>query len=53
MTAAIYYAPNIAAATAGANTVTVTFSAAVPFPDARIAEYSGISTSNPVDVAGA
>ena len=43
--------PNIAAAAAGANTVTVTFSAAAPFPDIRIAEYRGIATSNPVDVA--
>jgi hypothetical protein len=46
----IYYAPNIAAAAAGANTVTVTFSAAVPFPDVRVAEYSGISTTSPLDV---
>ncbi len=31
--------------------MTVTFSAAAPFPDIRIAEYRGIATSNPVDVA--
>ncbi|MBV8716470.1 MAG: hypothetical protein JOZ65_15505 [Chloroflexi bacterium] len=43
---AILYASNIRA---GVNTVTVTFSAAVPFADVRIFEYSGISASNPVD----
>src|SRR5262249_15273179 len=47
----IYYAKNIAAATAGANAVTVSFSAAAPYPDLRIAEYSGIDTTNPLDVA--
>ena len=41
----IYYAQNIAAAAAGANTVTVTFSATVASPDVRILEYSGISTT--------
>ena len=46
----IYYAKNIVAAAAGANHLTVTFSAAVPFPDVRVAEYSGISTTSPVDV---
>src|SRR5216683_2919070 len=35
---AIYYAKNISAAAAGANTVTVTFSVAAAFPDIRIAE---------------
>jgi hypothetical protein len=50
-TQSIYYAANIAAATAGANIVTVTFSVAAPFPDIRIAEYRGIATSNPVDGA--
>jgi chitodextrinase len=48
--AAIYYAKNIAAAAAGANTVTVTFNSAVGFPDIRMAEYSGISTTSPLDV---
>src|SRR5437879_4555191 len=48
---AIYYAKNIAAAAAGANTVTVTFSVAAVFPDIRIAEYSGLDTANPLDVA--
>src|SRR5262249_41206970 len=36
----IYYAKNIAAAAAGANTVTVTFNGATPFPDIRILEYN-------------
>jgi hypothetical protein len=50
-TQAIYYAKNIASAAAGANTVTVTFSVAAAFPDIRIAEYSGLDTSNPLDVS--
>jgi hypothetical protein len=45
----IYYAKNIKAAPAGANVVTVTFSAAAPWPDIRILEYSGIDQANPVD----
>ena len=45
----IYYAANILAAAAGANTVTVTFAAAVRFPDIRIAEYAGIDPANPLD----
>jgi phosphodiesterase/alkaline phosphatase D-like protein len=49
-TQSIYYAANIAGATAGANTVTVDFTGAAPFPDIRIAEYSGIATVSPVDV---
>jgi hypothetical protein len=48
---AIYYAKNIFAATAGANTVTVTFSVAASFADIRIAEYSGLDTVSPLDVA--
>jgi chitodextrinase len=47
---AIYYASNIASATAGSNTVTVTFSGAVPYIDVRIAEYSGLDNTSPVDV---
>ena len=50
-TQSIYYAANIAAAAAGANTVTVTFSAAAPFPDIRVAEYGGIAATNPIDGA--
>jgi YD repeat-containing protein len=50
----IYYAKNITAASANSNTITITFASAVPHPDLRIAEYSGISTSSPLDVtAGA
>ncbi len=43
----IYYAKNIAA---GSNTVTVTFNKAAALPDIRILEYSGLSTSSPLDV---
>ncbi|MGC1265311.1 MAG: IPT/TIG domain-containing protein [Candidatus Acidiferrum sp.] len=46
----IYYAKNIPAATAGANTVTVTFSGATAYPDIRILEYSGASLTSPIDV---
>ena len=49
----IYYAKNIAAAAAGANRVTVTFSTAAAYPDVRIVEYSGSDRSNPIDVAAA
>jgi chitodextrinase len=52
-TQSIYYAANIGAAAAGANAVTITFSQAVPFADIRIAEYSGLSPVNPVDVVAA
>ncbi|MGA3318520.1 MAG: LamG domain-containing protein, partial [Candidatus Korobacteraceae bacterium] len=46
----IYYAKNIASASAGANSVTVTFSSAAVHPDIRILEYSGADPANPVDV---
>ena len=49
----IYYAKNIASAVANANTVTVTFSTAVAYPDLCILEYSGVSTTTPVDVSAA
>ena len=49
----IYYAKNIVSATAGANTVTVTFASAATNPDIRILEYSGADPNNPVDVAAA
>jgi fibronectin type 3 domain-containing protein len=52
-TQSIYYAPNIASAAANANSVTVTFSAAVPFADIRVAEYSGVTSLNPVDAVAA
>ena len=48
---AIYYARNIKAAAAGANTVTAQFSSAVPYADVRIAEYSGLDALNPFDAA--
>src|SRR5437879_1971909 len=41
ITQAIYYAPNIVAAAAGANRVTATLSASTDWPDLRILEYSG------------
>jgi hypothetical protein len=50
LTQAIYYAKNISAATAGANTVTVKFNASAISADLRILEYSGVDTANPVDV---
>jgi Protein of unknown function (DUF4038)/Putative collagen-binding domain of a collagenase len=45
---AIYFAPGIAG---GANSVTVTFSAAVPFADIRIAEYAGLHATEPFDTS--
>ena len=45
----LYYAKNIAAA--ATNTVTVTFNGSVPNADVRILEYSGLDTSNPLDVS--
>jgi len=47
---AIYYAKDIHAAAAGANTVTVTFNVAAPFIHFRATEYSGLDTANPLDV---
>ena len=52
-TQSIYYAKDIVAATAGSNTVTVTFSTAATAPDIRILEYSGADHNNPVDVTAA
>ncbi len=52
-TMAIYYAKNIAAAPANGNTITVAFNTAARYPDLRIAEYSGIDPTNPVDVVAA
>jgi chitodextrinase len=46
---AIYYAKNIVVAGAGANTLKVTFSASVPYPDIRILEYAGLDRTNPLD----
>src|SRR6266852_7017702 len=51
---AIYVAKNVVAAAASANTVTVAFNAAVPYPDVRILTYRGLDTVSPVEaVAGA
>jgi hypothetical protein len=47
----IYYAKSIAAAAAGANTVTVKFTGTVLYPDVRVVEYSGLDPNNPLDVA--
>jgi len=49
LTQSIYYAKNIVAAAAGANTVTVKFTASATYPDIRILEYSGLDTNNPLD----
>src|SRR5690348_13505117 len=46
----IYYAKNIKA---GSNTVTINFSQAAAYPDIRVLEYSGASTTSPVDVTAA
>jgi hypothetical protein len=45
----IYYSPNIRAAAAGGNVVTVTFSSAAQYADVRIVEYRGIAAANPLD----
>src|ERR1019366_3584651 len=45
----IYYAKNIVESSS--NTVTVTFNQGATKPDVRILEYSGVDTSNPVDVS--
>ena len=46
---AIYYAKNIKSAAAGSNVVKVQFSGAVPYPDVRVLEYSGLDPVNPLD----
>jgi hypothetical protein len=48
-TEALYYAKNIGAAAPSANTVTVNFDAVTPSPDIRVAEYSGLDASAPLD----
>jgi hypothetical protein len=50
LTQSIHYAKNIAAAAAGANTVTVSFTVAANYPDIRILEYGGMDSLSPVDV---
>ena len=47
VTQSIYYAKNIVA---GSNTVTVTFSQAASWPNVNVLEYSGLSTTSPLDV---
>jgi uncharacterized repeat protein (TIGR01451 family) len=47
----IFVAANIGPAAANANAVTVTFNAAVDYPDVRIAEYGGLAATNPVEAA--
>jgi hypothetical protein len=51
---AIYIASNIGAAPAGSNAASVNFSSAVPYPDVRVLEYSGLASASPLDaVVGA
>src|SRR6266849_2067206 len=52
-TLTVYYAANIAAAAAGGNTVKVTFNTSARYPDIRIAEYSGIDRTSPLDTKAA
>ena len=47
----IYFAANIAAASAGGNAVTVQFDTPAVFPDIRILEYAGIDRMSPFDHA--
>ncbi|HEY1904141.1 MAG TPA: choice-of-anchor D domain-containing protein [Terracidiphilus sp.] len=53
LTQSIYFAKNIAAAAAGKNTVTITFSKAASYPDIRVLEYAGADPVNPVDAVAA
>jgi len=50
---ALYFAKNIPAALAGANSLTVTFDAAAASPDVRILEYSGINNVVAEDASAA
>src|SRR5258707_6566639 len=50
---AIYFAPNIASATANSNIVTVRFSAAAVYADVRILEYSGLDPVSPLHAVAA
>jgi hypothetical protein len=50
LTQSIYYAKNIASATAGQNVVSVKFSSAAVYPEIRIMEYSGLDLTTPLDV---
>jgi hypothetical protein len=53
LTQAVYYAQNIAASGAGANTVTVSFDASANAVDLRILEYTGLSPTSPLDAVAA
>ncbi len=53
LTQYIYYAPNIRACAAGANTVIVSFDAGANSVDLRVLEYAGLSTTSPLDVVAA
>jgi hypothetical protein len=46
---AIYYASNIAAASANGNTVRVVFNSSTEYVDLRITEYAGLDKVNPFD----
>jgi hypothetical protein len=50
-TQVMYYAKAILAASAGSNQVTITWSGSAAFPDVRIAEYTGVDQTNPLDTA--
>src|SRR5262249_20319378 len=50
LTQTIYYATNIKAAAAGANTVTVVFNGVPYYPDVRVVEYSGADPAFPVEI---
>jgi hypothetical protein len=50
LSSAIYYAKNIVG---GSNTVTVTFNQTVSYPNVNVLEYSGLDTTNPLDVSAA
>jgi chitodextrinase len=52
-TQSIYYAQNIAASAAGANTVSVGFDRGAAYADVRVAEYRGLDTIAPLDVTAA
>ena len=47
-TQSIYFAPNIVAAAANSNIVTVRFNVAAAYPDVRILEYSGLDSAGPL-----
>jgi hypothetical protein len=51
MSQAIYYAKSINQAAAGSNVVKVQFSGAVPYPDVRVLEYSGLDAVSPLDTS--